>query len=322
MIKIFGEIQNLIDKYQNCNDQYNDLDIKLSIKNILLCNESINLNCQDNEMKVPDLFFKAFLDINDEFLKEKIIISIDQLVSEVESNPMSDPKYIINLIKTADLLHIKRSIYDIALNNLYNLKYIFLIVDNTDIHLILIRYASSFEIVPKYKKKILKICRKNLSYPEYAPLAYRWAYKADHSIAIKWMDTMIDLIGKEKSNKDAILNTLKEALLEEWIYDILKDNLNFFINDIYPKILKFDLFDQFNKAGVQITISDYDYDSAYNSHPAIIIRKEDKCFWHELDNNVNYRFYESLMKEKPLALKIDRDLSSSIEHFEKLIKNI
>jgi len=125
MIKIFGEIQNIINKYQNCNDLYNDLDIKLSIKNILLCNDSINLNCQDNEMKVPYLFFKAFLDINDELLKEKIIISIDQLVSEVESNPISNPKYIINLIETAYLLRIKRSIYDIALNNLYNLKYFF-----------------------------------------------------------------------------------------------------------------------------------------------------------------------------------------------------
>jgi len=323
MTKMFGEIQNIINKYQNRDHQYNDLDIKLSIKNILLCNnDSITPNFQHNEMRVSDLFFKAFLEINDELLKEKIKISIDQLVSEVESNPMSNPKYIINLIETAYLLRIKKRIYDTALDNLYNLKYIFLVVNNADIHMILIRYASSFEIAPEYKKKILKICKKNLNYPEYAPLAYRWAYKADPSLAIKWMDAMIDLIGKEKANKDAILNSLKQALSEEWIYDILKDNLNFFVNNIYPKILKFDLFEEFDKAGVQITINDYDYESAYKNNLAVGIRKENKCLWHKLDNNVNERFFDSLMKEKPLVQKIDRDFNSSVEYFEKLIRDI
>lgn len=313
----FNDLKIILNKNGN-----NDLGIKSEIKKILLYNnfliESDKALEQNNAM---NLFLDFFSSLEDELSKEKIKSAIDQLALEVGIEYIDNPRYLLNLFEIASRLKIKRNIYDVALSNIYNFTYIHKKYDNIDIHLKLIKYAASFEVTSDYEKKVLEICNVNLNYPEYAPIAYRWAYEIDHSKAITLMDRMIDLLNRKEASREAILVSLRRVLNMEWIYEIMNKNKKYFINEIIPRMFTFDLMKDFKNEGVELEFYDFDL---IDTEPIIKIslNKFNKDILNDLDSYTYDKFYKNSKRELTQAPMLNRPLLESISIYEKLLKEM
>lgn len=315
-----NKISNLFNDLQcalNRNENY-DPKLKSDLKKLFLYNDLLTAPCESiDESYCLHEFAKFFLSLDDEVLKEKIRMMIDQLVIEAQPDLLEKPRYFINLLEAAKYLKIKRNIYDIILSNLYNMRFELKNLKGIDIHLPMIRYAASFEVTSEYKKKILDICQENIKYSDYAPIAYRWAYEIDHSKAITWMDKLIDILGSRKDGKHEILAELMRVFDMTWIYEIFEANINYFLNEVYPKLIIFDLDRELYGLGVKIILQDFDIGETPATIINISINKKYNFHFALEDENLYKKFYDSLQ-----CKSITRSVADMNLDFEMNIKKL
>lgn len=319
----FVSINNILDMLHT--DRNNDVDLRSGLKELFSCKDFlIKLNEPIGTMNrgySPCVFEKSFLSLRNELFKERIKTIIDQLFSEAQPESLDNFRYYVNLLEAAYYLKIKRNIYDIVLSNLYNDHFKLKKINGMDIYLIMIQYAASFEVTSNNEKKVLEICYENLKYPDYAPIAYRWAYEIDHSRAITWMDKLIYLLGVIEGEKHEILEQLRGVFNKPWINEILNANIYYFLNEVFPEIIKVGLLEELRALGIDIYYQDFDIGERQRS--TMIISIDNNIILNtELEVKNLYGFYMSLKNLRSAMPMADISFEEINLNFEKKLKEL